>query len=240
VAEVLGEAVHVWLCRVDTVPDPDMLARCAQLLDAVETRRWQRYRFDKDRHLFLVGHALLRSTLSRYADVDPARWRFRLQEFGRPEVAGPQTNLDLRFNLSHTRGLAVVLVTLGTDCGVDVEPADRSVDIESLARRNFADSERTDVLARADEDQRRRFLEYWTLKESYIKARGVGLALPLTKFTMTVGDRVTIAFDPAIDDDPEDWQFHLVRPAATHQLAVAVRRGPALDRPVVVRETTMT
>lgn len=234
--EVPGDAVHVWLCRVDQVQGPAVLARCAAVLDDAETERWQRYRFERDRHLFLVAHGLLRFSLSRYADVAPEDWRFALGDHGRPELAGAMAGLDLRFNLSHTQGLAAVLVNRSLDCGVDVEALGRQVDVPNLARHSFHPAEYADVMAQAPSERRARFFAYWTLKEAYIKARGMGLALPLGAFAMTLGEPVSVAFEPPLDDNSAHWQFQLLRPTAEHQLAVAIKRGRSADRRVVVRE----
>lgn len=241
--EVLGDAVHVWLYRVDKAPDPAVLARCAAVLDASETARWQRYHFERDRHLFLVAHGLLRHTLSRYADVPPERWRFTLGAHGRPELAEPPPGSDvpsdLRFNLSHTQGLVAVLVNRGLDCGVDVEVVGREVDVPSLARHSFHAVECADVMAQAPSERQARFFAYWTLKEAYIKARGMGLALPLGAFAMRLGESVSVAFEPPLEDDAAHWQFQLLRPTAQHQLALAIKRGVAADREVVVREVAL-
>jgi 4'-phosphopantetheinyl transferase len=237
--ETLGASAHVWFCRVSASLSPAHVARWAELLDTVELARWQRYRRAEDRHLFLVAHAFLRTTLSRYAEVSPAHWQFCQGEHGRPKLVAPELGFDLRFNLSHTQGLVAVVVNQDIDCGIDVEPMDRDVDIDIVARRNFAIREQADVLARSGEARQRRFLELWTLKESYLKARGLGLSLPLAKFAMTVAKPVTIAFEAPINDDPAAWQFHLSRPTAAHQLAVALRRDKSSDRSIVVREACL-
>ena len=52
-----------------------------------------------------MTRALVRTTLSRYAEVDPAAWRFERNRYGRPHLLAGQCDRDLRFNLSHTRGL---------------------------------------------------------------------------------------------------------------------------------------
>lgn len=250
--EALGDAAHLWLCRIDDVRDPAVLARCAALLDEVEAARWQRYRSERDRHLFLVSHGLLRLTLSRYAAVQPQDFRFVLGPHGRPELTESH-GLGLRFNLSHARGLAVVLVNRHLDCGVDVEAVGRKVDVPTLACHSFHPSERDDVMAQPPQEQVRRFFEYWTLKEAYIKARGMGLALPLKAFAMQLTAPVTVRFEPAGSegprsdgpladeapgdepDDPACWQLQLLRPSAEYQVALAIRRGHAPDRQVMVR-----
>ncbi len=231
----LGDELHVWLCRVDQVREPSVLERFAEWLDEGETQRWKRFLFEPDRHLFLVAHALLRRTLSLYADVSPAAWRFSVGEHGRPEIAIPASVGGLRFNLSHTRGLAAVLVNRDIDCGVDVEARRREVDYLNVSKRVFAASERAAMLALPSEQQRTRFFEYWTLKESYIKARGMGLALPLEQFAFSIDTPPTISMDPALRDDPAKWQFELQTPTPDHQMALAARRGDSGDRRVQVR-----
>ena len=71
-----------------------------------------------------------------------------------------------------------------------------------------------------------RFFLYWTLKESYIKARGMGLAIPLDAFAFTLHEAAapTIAFMDGFDDRPERWQFWQTWPTAAHRLSLAVER----------------
>jgi len=238
-ADDLGQAVHVWFCRTERLTDEHILDRCAQVLSEVETERWQRYLRPRDRRLFLVAHGLLRFTLSRYAEVPPEDWQYDIGTHGRPRIAAPDGHVELRFNLSHSQGLAAVQVNLGMDCGVDVEGIGRDVDMDGLARACFSPAERADLLALPRAKRRRRFFEYWTLKESYIKARGLGLAIPLQGFAMHVANPVTVAFEPELQDEPKRWQFHLARPTDEHQMAVAIPRGLAQDVPVVIRETRL-
>ena len=85
-----------------------------------------------------------------------------------------------------------------------------------------------------------RFFHYWTLKEAYIKARGMGLALPLRHFTYTFPEpgEVAIAFDPEIEDREPEWQLALWEASPHHYLATAIRRGEGPDLEVVVRRST--
>lgn len=231
-----AHTVDVWLTRPDRVSDPALLQSYERLLDDEERERRARFRFERDRHTYLVSHALVRTSLSRYATVAPSGWRFATAEHGRPEL-DPRHDLPLRFNLSHTDGLAACAVTAGADVGVDVEATNGRVATLEVAGRFFSPAEAADLRGLEGDDLLRRFFTYWTLKESYIKARGLGLALPLEGFSFDVSGAgpVTISFH-GLDDDPADWQFSQQWPTERHSLAVAVRR-PGTDLNVRVRET---
>lgn len=225
--------VHVWLVEPEAVPEP-LLAAYAALLDDGERERHQRFRFERHRRQFLVSHALVRVTLSRYAPVAPEAWSFVTNEFGRPEVRADGGS-RLRFNLSHTDGLALCAVTVGSDVGADVEDSERPGENVSLADHCFAPSEAAALRALPASLQRERFFEYWTLKEAYLKARGAGLSLPLAHFAfhLTPGAPPRISFDPRLPDVPEAWQFVPLRLSARHLGALAVRRPREL--PLTVR-----
>ena len=106
-----------------------------------------------------------------------------------------------------------------------------------LAERFFAPHEAA-ALRRVDaSDRPARFLEYWTLKESYIKARGLGLAIPLASFSFDLPpaapDDIRIRFTSAVDDDATRWQFSVDRFGRDHLIATTVER----DRREPVRVT---
>ena len=76
-----------------------------QLITPDENERMARFVFERDRRQFLITRALVRTMLSRYAEVAPRDWRFITNQYGRPEVLDrPAGVADLRFNLSHTTG----------------------------------------------------------------------------------------------------------------------------------------
>ncbi|MFP2926149.1 4'-phosphopantetheinyl transferase family protein [Pyxidicoccus sp. 3LG] len=224
--ELRPDEVHVWVVEPERINDRQLLDAYWGLLDAAEREKQRRFRFERHQRQYLVSHALVRLTLSRYAPVAPAAWTFATNAYGRPEVAG-EWGTRLRFNLSHTDGMALVAVGTGAELGADIEDAQRDGETVEIADHYFAASEVKTLRALPPERHRERFFEYWTLKESYIKARGAGLSLPLDQFAFTLepGQAPRISFDPRMKDDPEAWQFVQFRPSERHQAAVAVQRA---------------
>lgn len=227
-----GEA-HLWWVRPDDV-DPALLDKGRALLTEAELERVSRFRRAADRRRCLVTRMLVRTTLSRYVDVLPERWRFRANAYGRPEIESPCASL--RFNLSHTDGLVVCLVSCDREVGVDVESTSRTHRGLDVAERYFSPREAATLRATRASAQPDRFLQFWTLKESYIKARGLGLAIPLAAFTFDLPDgmrsSIRLHTEPTLGDDPARWQFTLGRMGTGHLVATAVegRGGP----PVVI------
>ena len=228
------DEVHVWVSR-DDAADETRLREYRELLTDDEAARCDRFYRQGDRVRFLMARAMVRTMLSRYVPVDPAAWRFRIQDHGRPEVAElPPGAPDLRFNISHTEGLVACAVTVGRDVGVDVEFINRTLTYD-VADRFFSPQEVADLRALPEDEQPVVFFDYWTLKEAYIKARGLGLALPLGQFTFhrLPGCAPVISFAPELHDDPATWQFAQFWPTREHRMAVAVRRAGA-DLPIDV------
>ena len=219
------EEAHLWLVRPDDIRDEKRLEGYQGLLSPDEKRQYDRFHFDRHRHLYLVARALVRTTLSPYLDGPPESWTFERNAHGRPEVAPLHDACGLRFNLSHTSGYAGLVVTRTVDCGFDVENTGRLADPMTLVERFFASREVAGIRAMPAGERVSGFFRHWTLKEAYIKARGMGLALPLDGFWFDVRDEsaVRIGFEPKITDDPGIWQFHYERLETTHFLAVALR-----------------
>ncbi|HUQ86304.1 MAG TPA: 4'-phosphopantetheinyl transferase superfamily protein [Vicinamibacterales bacterium] len=229
-------AVHVDLVETANTAALDKLESYRPLLSHDENERMARLVFDRDRRAFLITRALVRTTLSRYAPVKPAEWKFIANVHGRPEILDRPSGVpDLRFNISHTDGLIACAVTIGREVGVDVEHVNRLV-THDVAGRFFAPNEVSDLRKLPEDEQRKVFFDYWTLKESYIKARGFGLALPLGDFAFKLNPPrpPEIAFEPSLEDDPRTWQFLQDWPTPQHRLGLAVRRD-GNDLPVRMR-----
>jgi 4'-phosphopantetheinyl transferase len=234
--------VHVWYAATEVSPDPATLSRFRDWLSPEETARYQRFMFDRDRQQFLMTHALGRSVLSRYVAVPPEEWQFSAGKLGRPEIASPAFERPLRFNLSRTCGLVVCAVAWDRELGVDVENLERPNLGLDLISRYFAPAEIEELGRLSIEEQRRRFFDYWTLKEAYLKARGWGLSAPLDKFWFYLesGRAPWVAFDESLADDPGSWQFNQYAPTTRHLIALAVRRGTGEEEiAVTVRDAEL-
>ena len=214
------EQVELWLADPRVIDD-DLLDAYRGWLDGSERERLQSIQLDGDRRDFLVGRALLRLVLTRrYPSVEPARWHFRLGAWGRPELDEP--SLPLRFNLSHTPGLLACALA-ETEVGVDVELV-RARHFQAVAEDFFAPLEVASLARLGPGEQRERFFALWTLKEAYIKARGMGLAIPLDHFWFAVESEgaASMSGAAALGDDPSAWRFGRLSPSDHHRLALAV------------------
>lgn len=233
----LENEVHVWFSSPETVTDQRQLACYKSILSPQERERYQRFYFDKDRHLFLVSHALVRKVLSSYIDIEPSVWQFSGNEFGRPEIASPNLPLSLRFNLTHTPGLAACVVTLDTDCGIDAEELRARGDQTGIAEKMFAAAEQAELKQLEGREFLERFLTYWTLREAYCKALGVGIAHSKKdySFELESNGRYGIRFEPQSSGSGGRWHFTLLRPGADHMVAVAIRSEGLSGKQVVHR-----
>lgn len=207
-------------------------------LDPEERSRLERFVFPKDRWAFVLGRALVRSWLARECGTSPGSWQFRMNAYGRPELAGEPELSPIRFNISHCAGLIAAAFTTGQDVGLDVEPLDRKCFDRAIARSYFATAEVRFLESRPIEDQAATFFAFWTLKEAYIKARGMGLSIPLTGFSFTL-EPLRIAFSPQIEDDPARWFFWRGNPVPSHQVALAAIRGAGEDIHVSCTEVAL-
>jgi 4'-phosphopantetheinyl transferase len=224
----LGSAeIHLWLSFYDEITDGRLHSAYRELLNAEEREQEARFYFEKDRRRYLITRALVRTVLSRYISIPPQEWLFSTNAYGRPDIANAEVrNACLSFNISHTHSLIVLGVTKGRALGVDVEnlcAREASLDI---ADRYFAPQEVAVLTAAPRHQQQFRFFEYWTLKEAYIKARGMGLSLPLEKFSFDYPDdhAVKIAIAPELTDDPARWCFWQFRPTAEYLVAICAER----------------
>ena len=218
--------VHLWYVLNDNSKQRDWLAHCHGLISSDENDRYQRFVFEKDRNQFLIARALLRRTLSRYSVVQPQDWRFETNEFGKPEIESGQNLSQLRFNLSHCDGLILCGVTIGKDIGVDCENTNRPVDINRLSPRVFSTSEQEFLASVPKAKLNVAFFRLWTLKEAYVKARGIGLAIPLKEFSVEYAQssRIEVSFGPEIDDRSKSWQFFQPMMSKPHIVAAAVNQ----------------
>jgi 4'-phosphopantetheinyl transferase len=213
--------VRARYASTDVLRDRPDLAVCGlAAFGGAERERYDRFRHDIDRHMFLLGRLMARALVGRALGCDPRAWTWRDGPRGRPEVGGPAT--PVRFNLAHSAGLVACVVACGRDVGVDVEDLERRQPEPDIVERYCAPAEVADIRAQGD-GWSERFLRYWTLKEAYLKARGLGIAVPLAEisFALDGESSARIAFLGSLRGTDDAWSFVLARPTNRHLLAVA-------------------
>jgi 4'-phosphopantetheinyl transferase len=215
------DAVHVWRAALD-LPPPS-LRSLYRTLDADERDRAERFHSPRGRNRFIVAHGLLRCILSHYLNTDASQLRFWYGRYGKPFLAPSQSQNDLRFSLSHSRGLALYAVTCGRDIGVDIEYTRSRSDWERITRRCLSAEEQAALYALPAPAQSAAFFTSWTRKEAYLKAIGSGFTCPMDQVSVGVGpDALALVHTNADLCDTPSWSLQDLAPGTGYVGAVAV------------------
>lgn len=137
--------------------------------------RADRYKFNMDRVRCIFGEVLLKYALSQNYAIQESKMNFSYNQFGKPYLSDYS---DIHFNISHSGGWVVCAVG-DAPIGVDVEQID-SVRYEVI--ECFTVAEQIFIRQCISQGNLDVSLKLWTLKESYIKAIGKGLNIPLNSF----------------------------------------------------------
>jgi len=183
----------------------------------------------------VATRGMLRVVLGRYLGAGPRALRFVLGPKGKPALPGEEGRVALEFNVSHTRGLALIAAATNREVGVDIEQSRPVPDMDGIVERFFAPGERAAFRSLPHAHRQVAFLRAWTLKEAYLKARGDGLTHALDRFAVTV-DPDQPACLLAIDGDQREasnWSLASFTPAEGYTAAVA---APGHGWRVQVRE----
>lgn len=138
-------------------------------LTAAEREQAGRFHFPADSLSWSATRAALRGVLAAATGVEPRAVELQWEAHGKPTLAG------LHFNLSHTRGLAVILVADHGPVGIDLEHRERAGSLLGCVDA-FCHPLEIDRLPAADEPRGAALLKTWVHKEALLKAIGTGLS----------------------------------------------------------------
>ena len=210
--------LHAFIVSLD-IPDT-ALAAARQDLDATEIARADAFLRPRDRRHFTAARSWLRRMLAAHLGRRPADLVFVEGPHGKPRLAEESGRLD--FNLSHSDGHGLLVVSPGFAIGADIE-AEREIE-DKLAERFFSALEVRALDALPKAERTAAFFRCWSRKEAYLKALGSGLATPLDGFTVSLdaGDArlVEVAGEPG---EASHWRMADLAPAPGLAGAVAAR-----------------
>ncbi|NLB09484.1 MAG: 4'-phosphopantetheinyl transferase superfamily protein [Clostridiaceae bacterium] len=175
-------SIETYIMDTEIISDERLYHRLLTNMPAYRQEKIRSYIFEKDRLLSLGAGALLAYSLgsrgiSEHRDI-------QLGDNGKPYLSS-----RLHYNISHS-GSKIVCSFSEQEVGVDLEqilPVD-----DSLIRQVCVASEQAHLLQLEPEAQGREFFVLWTAKESYMKLRGTGLALPPKQLELIFGDPLRI------------------------------------------------
>lgn len=216
--------VHVWCAGLDQ--PLSCVQSLEQNLSEPEKARSNRFHFEKDRIHYIVARGRLRQILGYYTGIDPRELHFRYSSYGKPALVEQENQNDIRFNVSHSQGLALFVLTLGHDIGVDIEYIRPEMEYDQIAEHFFSDKEVTTLRSLPVEMQAVAFFNCWTRKEAYIKARGEGLSLPLHKFDVSLipGEPAKLLSTRIAPEEVSRWYFQELTTKPEFAATVVVER----------------
>ncbi len=111
---------------------------------------------------------------------------------------------DIHFNVSHSEKM-VIAVFADVEVGCDIEYIG-TIDLK-LAERFFCKPEYEFIMGRQEQERKEAFYRIWTIKESFMKAVGSGLMLPMNEFNIKIGRHIQV--EQRYNNDEygiEDWR----------------------------------
>ncbi|MGI6188059.1 4'-phosphopantetheinyl transferase superfamily protein [Brevibacillus sp. MCWH] len=166
---------------------PDYVDLFLSRVSAERRQKIARFVRKEDAYRSLLGEVLVRSTLSEHTGVRPDALQFVYNPYGKPFL---QNTPDVGFNLSHS-GNWIAMIWGDSSCcpGIDVERIVR-MDLH-IAEHLFTPQENRMLASKTGDARLEYFYRVWTLKESYVKAVGKGLSIPLDSFSVVCTEEQT-------------------------------------------------
>jgi len=217
----LGPAeLHVWVAGQNR-PQPQ-LDQFWLYLSEDERARANRFYFDHDRQHYIVARGLLRLLLGRYLQIAPTEVAFVYGDHGKPDLVPAQAQAGIRFNISHSHGVALLAFAREREVGVDVEQVRPLDDGEQIAERFFSRNEVAVFTAVPAPQKPQAFFNCWTRKEAFIKVIGEGLSCPLDSFDVTLkpGDPAKLLQVKGSREAAARWRLENLEPAAGYAGAI--------------------
>ncbi|MCL5261267.1 MAG: 4'-phosphopantetheinyl transferase superfamily protein [Gammaproteobacteria bacterium] len=213
--------IHIWKIKFS-----ELLPQIScywQNLTFSEKERANKFKVEHARNAFVISHGVLRKLLVGYLGGNPTDFSFQQNEYGKPSIEN--NLLNLRFNLSHSRDLALFAFALNYEVGVDVECAREKIEVDEIAAKFFAKAEVHDLFLLPPNERQIAFYNCWTRKEAFIKAIGKGIFFPLEKFSVAVDTKKQGRAKLTIMDESyasKPWVLYALDPAPEYYGALVV------------------
>ncbi len=184
--------VEVWQLKLD-VQAPILSSDLAPLSES-ERIHALRFYIHADQVRSIATRTMLRKLLAEKTLSRPETLHFVTNEYGKPAL---QDHAGIEFNVSHSGSFALIALSTIGAVGVDIERYDRRIDAKNLGEYVFTPVERENQFETTEA-----FIQQWVVKESALKALGVGIADHLQSISILRGGNERYHI---VHDNPE-WE----------------------------------
>jgi len=198
---LLKGEVHLWTASL--IPSMEKIEGLRSLLSPEENRKASYYKFEHKQHAYIVTQAVLRILISAYLDTEPADVILVASKKGKPFLINEPS---LFFNISNSHEICVYAFSRDAEVGIDIEKIRDLPDIDQLIEKNLTSREKA-YFRKNPDHKLSLFFQFWTFKESYLKAIGEGMRLSPENLEFSLDDgnirlrSVTYGFEAT------NWQF---------------------------------
>ncbi|HEX2960812.1 MAG TPA: 4'-phosphopantetheinyl transferase superfamily protein [Ignavibacteriales bacterium] len=213
--------IHVWHVFAGSA----LPSGLQNVLTDQEIKRACGYYFAKDRENFIISRGVLRVLIARYLNTSSERVNLLFNEYGKPFLKGERA---LKFNVSHSNGILLFAFAWNYELGVDIELIRPDFADMEIAGRFFSKNEMLALSVLPDELRKIAFFNCWTRKEAYIKAKGMGLSIPLDSFDVSLcpGDPPELLCDHDAPEETGKWKLFNLNVPRDYCAALAVKGNP--------------
>jgi 4'-phosphopantetheinyl transferase len=220
ITELKQNEIHVWRAYLDSECAASRTWEAALAPD--ELARAARFVFPRDRDRFIVRRAILRTIIGQYMQRSPADVGFVYDPLGKPKLRLSHSDIPIRFNVSHSQGLAVYALAYDREIGVDIEAIRTDTRGEDIAAAFFSPKELAGFRSLGPDQRHEAFFLCWTRKEAYVKALGGGLTISLNSFNVSLTPGMPDRLESA---DAGRWVLRSFQPGDGYAGAVVVERN---------------
>lgn len=217
--------IHLWTASLS--PGMDKIERLRSVLSPEEVKRASYFKFVRQQQGYIISQAVLRILISAYLHIEPAEVIMVASKKGKPFLINEPS---LFFNISNSHEICVYAFSRDAEVGIDIEKIRELPDIDQLIEKNLTSREKAYFLKNPDH-KLSLFFQFWTFKESYLKAIGEGMRLTPENLEFSLNDgnirlrSVTYGFEAT------DWQFRRFTREGNYTGALTYQR-----RDTVIRE----
>ncbi|MGL4697498.1 4'-phosphopantetheinyl transferase family protein [Enterococcus larvae] len=169
-AQLNQHEIHVWTVSWKNIQQ--WVGEKWELLSEEERLLLKKYRFKEDCMRSATGKILSKYLCRQYLNLYENDLIFNVEKYGKPVLVLTEGRSNLEYNVSHSGDFVVLAFTKAGKIGIDIEKYVHIPEYKELVKNFFAEEEKNMIIESEDE---RLFFRYWTVKEAYVKALGIGL-----------------------------------------------------------------